>query len=160
MQEILEIGQSLAIIIGTLIALITIIQAMREYRRQGRFRRVEFFLDARSRLRSDSDFREIINLLETDDPRLTEISFKKKLHFVGFFEEIALLVNSKVLREQVASYMFGYYALICWNSRNFWICPEKELNKEDPYWAIFRSFVAQVDHADGEPVYEPDSFSL
>ena len=133
---------------GAAVGLLTAWKAVDEYRRQGTIRRIEFFLEARVRLTDNATFQEIINLLESDSPALTAIPVRSKISFVGFSEEIALLVNSRVIRDEVAHYMFGYYALRCWESTNFWILddrPEKPLDKEhEPYWAVFRDFVQRM----------------
>lgn len=136
--------QGIAILASTIIGLLTIIAALYEYIQQGKIKRVEFFLQARNRLFENDEYREIIDLLEIDDEKLKTIEFKVKLEFIGYFEEIALLINSKVIRPEVAQYMFGYYALKCWDSKNFWIIERKNLDKNDPYWAIFRTFVKDM----------------
>jgi len=33
-------------------------------------------------------------------------------------------------------YMFGYYAIRCWESKNFWI----DVNKNSIYWSLFIEF--------------------
>jgi hypothetical protein len=68
------------------------------------------------------------------------VSVTDRYLFVGFYEEIALLVNSKVLRPEIAHYMFGYYAKICWESDDFW----QDINRDSIYWRVFREFVEQM----------------
>lgn len=131
--------------IAVLVGLLTLWKAVSEYRRQGTIKRIEFFLEARNRLKTNAQFQEISRLLELDDPKLVEIPMQHKIEFVGFFEEIALLVTSRVIRPEVAHYMFGYYALKTWESQNFWLLaerPGRPLDKEkEPYWFLFRTFV-------------------
>jgi len=136
-------------IVGIIVAFLTFLKALSEYRRQGTIRRIEFFLEARKRLKGSENFQKIINLLEKESPDLKRVDLGDKIQFVGFFEEIALLVNSKVVDPKIANYMFGYYARKCWNSQHFWELesrPEKPLDKwNDPYWVIFRSFIELTD---------------
>lgn len=131
--------------IAVIVGLLTLAKAVNEYRRQGTIKRIEFFLEARNRLKTNAQFQEISILLESDDPKLAEIPMQHKIEFVGFFEEIALLVTSRVIRKEVAHYMFGYYALKAWDSRNFWLLaerPDRPLDRDnEPYWFLFRSFV-------------------
>jgi hypothetical protein len=85
-------------------------------------------------------FREISALTETDDPKLREIAYKDKVDYLGFFEEIALLVNSNLISPEIAHYMFGYFAMRCWDSKNFWV----EINRESIYWIVFKKFVEKM----------------
>ena len=39
---------------------------------------------------------------------------------MAFFEDIALLVNTNLLRREVAYYMFGCDAMTAWDSDVFW----------------------------------------
>jgi hypothetical protein len=36
--------------------------------------------------------------------------------------------------------MFGYYAIRCWESENFWA----EINRESSYWIVFKKFVEKM----------------
>jgi hypothetical protein len=66
--------------------------------------------------------------------------FKEKRDLLGFFEEIALMMNSGLIRNEVAHYMFGYYAIKCWESKYFW----STVYRESIYWSLFRDFVEQM----------------
>ena len=61
---------------------------------------------------------------------------------MAFYEEIAISVNSKVMSDEVAHYIFGLYAIKCSDSLHFWegvrIC------KDSPYWSLFREFVEKM----------------
>jgi hypothetical protein len=81
-MDVIELGKSLAVIIGGSVALVTFLLSFCEYKRQGAQKKAEYFL--------------------------------------GFFEEVALMMNSGLIRKEVAHYMFGYYAIHCWDSKNFW----------------------------------------
>ena len=52
------------------------------------------------------------------------------------FEDVAILVNSKLLTPALAHYMFGYYAIAAASSEAFWT----ELKPELPYWSMFFAF--------------------
>ena len=69
--------------------------------------------------------------------------------FLRYFEEIALMVNSGLLRKDVAHYMFGYYAIRCWESDYFWT----HLNRQGPYWALFREFAGEMARMEKKPFY-------
>jgi hypothetical protein len=90
----------------------------------------------RTRLREDASFKNICELLEKDDARLTDVSLVEKDRFLGYFEELALLRNSAFINDRVAFYMFGYYAARCRESRCFW----RGLNRNHELWALFLNF--------------------
>ena len=136
----LENWKDIATIMGAAIATFTLIKVSLEYRDQGIQRRVERFLEMRKRLKENTDFKEICNLLEHDDARLAKIPFKEKRDLLGLFEEIAIMLNSGMIRREVAYYMFGYYAIRCWESDAFW----NEVNRESPYWAVFKNFALEM----------------
>jgi hypothetical protein len=50
------------------------------------------------------------------------------------------MMNSGLINKHVAHYMFGYYALRCWESKYFRI----SVNKESIYRDGFRDFVKQM----------------
>jgi hypothetical protein len=94
----------------------------------------------RRRFMENEVFRDICTLLMTDDPRLRDIPLQDKRNFGGFLEEIALTVNSRLIRREVAHYMFGYYVLLCWDSKNFW----HGIDRQSRYWSMFHEFAAQM----------------
>jgi hypothetical protein len=123
-----------------LVALATLWKTLSEYVRQGTEKRAEQFLTMRTRLRTNADFAHICQLLETDDPSLRDVPLVEKDNFIGFFEELALLWNSKVFNDEIVYYMFGYFALACWRSENFW----HNLNRDQILWSHFRDFVERL----------------
>lgn len=132
--------KDIATIIGVLVALFTFIKGIYEYAKQGAQKRAEQFIEMRKRFKENETFRELASLLESDDPELKSVPYKEKRDYLGFFEEIALMVNSRLIGVDVAHYMFGYYAIICWRSKNFW----SDINRESPYWVLFKQFVAKM----------------
>ncbi len=133
-------AKNLATVIGTFIALATLVKGVLEYSRQGAQKRADSFIALRKKLKENEMFKQICALIETDDPELGEISFADKRDLLGFFEEVALMMNSGLINKRVAHYMFGYYALRCWESEHFWV----SINKESIYWAVFKDFVKQM----------------
>jgi len=122
---------------GSFVALITLIVGVAEFRRQGAQKRADYFHIMRLHFKENTVFLRLCDLLEQDKEELAEISFKDKRELLGFFEEIALGLNSRLIRRKVAHYMFGYYAIRCWESTNFW----SNVNRDSYYWGLFNSFV-------------------
>jgi hypothetical protein len=103
-----------------------------EYLRQGRQRRAEKYFEL---VREFSKFDEILDLLRTDSPKLKKLKPFQRERFLGFYEDLALLINSGLIQEHLAFYTFGYWLEKAWNSTNFWQDPK---NKEDSYWFLLR----------------------
>lgn len=142
-------GISLEIWIGVAIAIATIISliiGICEYRRQNKMNRVEKFVLMRHRFKENEKFKKLRALIEDDSLELLNISLEDKRDFLGFFEEIALMMNSGLIPKNVVSYMFGYYAIKCDDSKNF--CKGKDGNiviqKDKIYWVLFQKFVREM----------------
>lgn len=146
-------AKDFATVVAAGIALLTLVKGVIEYVHQGAQKRSELFTSMRIRFKDDSKFKEICDLLEGDDSALELIPFKDKRDFLGFFEEVALLLNSGLLRPTVAHYMFGYYALRCSGSVHFWTT----VNRQSPYWALFNDFVEQMKVVESSFVYRRKS---
>jgi hypothetical protein len=135
-----EDWKTVAAIVGAAIALVTLAKAVVEYTEQGAQKRVDRFLEMRKRFKENQSFTDICALLEHDQEELRNVAFHAKRDFLGFFEEIALLLNSGLIRPEVAQYMFGYYALKCWESEHFWV----NVNRDGLYWSVFRDFAKRM----------------
>ncbi len=150
-----------AALIGTVVALATLIKGTLEYVKQGAVKRAELFLKMRERY---TKFFYLFEMLDHQDTQkgcdqLRCLSFEEKLKFLGFNEELALMVESGLIRKAVAHYMFGYYAIACWKSDSFW----NEEDRNGPYWRLFRIFVEQMiaDEEDFLPRrYKPKDYQL
>ena len=129
------------------------IYAAREYNRQGKQKRIEILLQMRQRLKEEKPFQEIVRCLDSEDEtvrrQITTISKETRRDYLGFFEEIALLVNSGIMPKPVAQYLFGYYAIICDESEYFW----NDFEKEHLYWTVFRKFAEDMRKAEGRFSY-------
>jgi len=138
----LENAKDITTIIGVLIAAIALIKGVLEYVRQGAQKRAEYFLAMQKRLVENETFLNILNLLEFDDPKVTEIPFKHKRELLGLFEEVSIMLNSGLIRKSVAHYMFGYYAVDCWESDAFW----RGMDRNSPHWIVFKNFALEMKH--------------
>src|ERR1700710_2074371 len=107
----LDYWKDLAIILAGLVGFITFFSGVLEYGRQGRYKRAEQFVHMRRRFLETPLFQDILTLLPADSVNLTKIPVQDRRNFVGFLEEVALMVNSRLIDRRVAHYMFGYYVL-------------------------------------------------
>jgi hypothetical protein len=120
----------------------TFVKAIFEYGRQNRAKRFEIFQGLNKRF-DENEFLQLREMLDEDSPALATTGYTVKHNFLGFFEEIAISVKSDVMNAEVAFYMFGYYAIRCWESKNFWL-GDKMIEKESIYWSLFRSFAKRM----------------
>jgi hypothetical protein len=142
LKDMLALALILAGLTAT-IALATLFKAIIEYKRNASTKRLELFLAMRTRLRQDKEFIEICELLEMDDERLRSIPLVQKDRFTGFFEELAIMRNSGLINDAVTLYMFGYWAIRCNQSDNFWY----GLNRNQALWSLFFSFATDMERA-------------
>jgi hypothetical protein len=128
-------------IVMSINAIIAIIKGFYEYRKSVEQKRIELFDNYRKRLTEDKIIYDILNLLETNDESgIDKLKRLDKYLFLGFYEEIALFVNSKILRPEIAHYMFSYYSILCWKNKLFW----KDIDRDSIYWNVFREFVKKM----------------
>ena len=141
----------MALIVGTAVAVLTFLKAVIEYTKQNAQKRAEHYTHLREEFKRNGRFGDLFEKLEDDSQDLATLSFEKKQDLIGFYEDIALAVNSGLLRGEVAHYMFAYYALRCWESNNFW----QGINRDSHYWTLFRYFVQEMkrveDHLSTRP---------
>jgi hypothetical protein len=85
-------------------------------------------------------FVEISHFLEEDDIQLATLDFEKKRAYLGFFQELSLIMDAGLMREGITYYMFGYYAIRCFESQNFW----KGVQRQSLYWGVFTHFANKM----------------
>ncbi|MET0752472.1 MAG: hypothetical protein ABWZ66_03830 [Pyrinomonadaceae bacterium] len=140
MSLTLDDWKNIATIVGGVVALFALIKGVYEYVKQGSQKRAEQFFEMRNRFKDNDSFKEIADLTESDNSKLKDIPFKEKREYLGFMEEVAIAVNSELIKPEIAHYMFGYYAIKCWKSQNFW----SGVNRDSIYWIVFKNFVEKM----------------
>ncbi len=132
--------------VGAVIALGAFVQACIEYLRSGRQARAQMFFDLRRRLKADPFGRiaELIDCAIHDDEdgararrELAAVPLRDKRDYVGLFEEVSLTLDWRLVDLEVVHYMFGYYAILCWESTAFW---SDNIHKWSGYWSRFHGF--------------------
>lgn len=149
----LDFWKDLAIILAGVVALITFFFGVLEFVRQGRQHNASNFVQMRRRFLETETFRHILNLLATDSPELEDLPIQDRRNFIGFFEEVALMVNSKMIRAEVAHYMFGYSVGLADRSKHLWI----DLDRQSIYWTLFRDFAKLMKKFEQSPVLNEET---
>jgi hypothetical protein len=145
-REIATIIATVVTVPGALFAAYKTYQEIKKGRVQRekdqQLKRTEFTLAQHRRLFDDPTLYSVLSLIDGDDPKLKDAAmWDAKRKFITFFEEIELLVSSGNISENVAYYMFGYYAKRALEGDNFKI--GIELRPE--YWGLFFKFTADAD---------------
>lgn len=118
--------------VGVAVTAVGLVMGYLEYLRQGRQRRAEKYFEL---VRDFAKFDDLLDLLRSDSPRLKKLKPWQRERFLGFYEDLALLINSGLIQEHLAFYTFGYWLDRVWKSQNFWQDPK---NREDGYWFLLR----------------------
>jgi len=149
--------KDIATIVGVFIAVATLIRGLFEYSYQGKQKRAEHFFSLRKKLKENLIFKKICLLLDLDSIDLQNIPFADKRDFLGLFEEIAIMKKSGLVKSEIAFYMFGYYAIRCWESKYFW----DSVNQDSIYWYVFKDFVQEAKKfEDSMHRFNPDDIKI
>jgi hypothetical protein len=131
-----SIAKDVVVILGGLVALLTLVKGVREYSLNGTMKRAEYFAALYRQLHDIVVLGKICRLLDEESKELATVPYSEKFQFLAFFENVALMVNSGLLKRDLAQYMFAYYGIRCYESQAFWI----NMNRDSPYWMLFVSF--------------------
>ena len=150
--------QHIAIIAGTVIALVALIKGLFEYIRQGKQTSAGPFLSLSEHLLTNEKFQKILGLLnkKDDSPELQNIPLEDRFALLGLFEVIAIMMNSGMIKKSIVHYMFGYYAIRCRNSKSF----GHNVNFDSGYWKVFERFVCQMKEIGDSPSSGDSRLSL
>ena len=148
--------KNFAIILGSLVGLLTLIKAVYEYTKQSAQKRAEEFFKIDRIFVENKEFMKLIQLLDDDSEELIDFDIKVKTNFLRFYENVALMINSGLIRKHVAHYMFSYYSLNCWDSDKFW----ESFDREDAYWALFVQFVKDMKAIDNNFSFNRKNYKL
>ncbi|HEY3781288.1 MAG TPA: hypothetical protein VGL56_09410 [Fimbriimonadaceae bacterium] len=143
-------------VIGGAVALLTLAKAVREFTVQNADKRTKQFLELRKWYRENLEFQRITQLIARNDPELATMELHVRFEFMGFLEDIAFLVNSGVLREEVAYYVFGADLMAAWGNDIFW---GDEL-RGDRYWTLLRDFTLRMTELDKRFIYNRKKMTL
>jgi hypothetical protein len=152
----MTIDLELAIRTGlAIIALATFWKAIYEYMQQRADKRAQQFIALRSSFRDNPAFQKIISHLYGDEDFST-VDDVNRIEFMGFYEDLAFLMNSGLIRKEVAFYMFGGDVIKAWKNDRFW---SKE-RKEEKEWALLKDFVGQMQEQGENFIYTRKTIKL
>jgi hypothetical protein len=121
----------------------------REFIRDNSLKRLEKFEQMKNKYDKDEQMQKVIKALnfKQDNPQhfkdtVEALDANDKRAFLMFIEEIALLNNSRILSTDFVFYNFSWDAILAYETDEFW--DQNRIKKDDPYWALFRSFCEKM----------------
>lgn len=127
----------IATFISIILALFAIFKWLLEFNKKNQLERAKVYLELRQRFKETDNFATIIAYLDSNDEKLNQIDKADKLKFLGFLEEIALMVNSGLLNKKIANQSFGFYIRKAWENQYMWW----EGNSKDSEYRILLKWI-------------------
>ena len=129
-------------IAGFIVSFFLLLLALLNYYKAEKQKRAEHFFKLRDKYNNDPTFIKIREIIYSPDNKDISrgINPDEKRKFLGFYEEIAIMVNSKLINEELAFYMFGYYAKKCNELDVF----KTYINEDKEYWKVFSEFATKM----------------
>jgi hypothetical protein len=138
LSTLLVAGVSAAIALGTLA------KAVMEYRLGNTLKRFEKYESMNRYYQSESSLAEVRLVLNLgEDAELESFDRAKKYVLMAFFEDVALMHQSGLMRMDVAGYLLGYDAGRVWARRKAFAA-NLYMGESDPNWALFWDFAERV----------------
>jgi len=148
--------KNLAIASSSVIATLVFLKGVFEYTKKSAQERAEKFHELRKQFKDNESIKKLLPLLEINSVELVDMPFNEKLDLLGFYEDLALMYKSGLIKKNVVHYMFGYYAIRCWESDNFWA----SVNRESKYWALFKWFALEMKALEGSFSFNIKKYKL
>jgi hypothetical protein len=136
----IETIKDIFLILGSVGTFIAIGKGVLEYSKNNRVKRAEHFSDMHSEMHHMLTVTKMGELLDSNSPDIIKVDNHDRLRFLGFYEKVALMLNSGLISENVAYYMFGYYAIQCYDNAYFW----QKVNKDSSFWSLFVEFAKRM----------------
>jgi hypothetical protein len=117
-----------------------------------RAQRAERYLQLRERFRANDRLVRTATLLDSgDETKLATLKWSDRREFLGFLEDVDLMVNNGGFSREVAYCVFGFYALRASESEAFM----RGIDADSPYWAQLFGFVNDMRKMEASPPRHP-----
>ena len=127
-------------IIASVIGLGLLWKAIWEYMLRGRISRAELLYELRKRLKDNRSFDLLTDHLDSSSSdgktQVKFIEYSERRKFASLLEHIGVLVNSGLIKKDVAFVFYGYVLIQCWESDEFW----HDMNRNSLYWRCLKQF--------------------
>ncbi len=126
--------------ISIIIAIIALVIAYLQYLKLKQFNKAKYFFDIRAKYKGDNRYCEIRYKIENNES-LKTVNIISIFDNAGFFEELQIAINSKIIDKKMVFYLFGYYII------RFYEAVKKDgvINIESSHWLalneIYKSMI-------------------
>jgi hypothetical protein len=132
----LEDAKDIFTIIGTIIGILVFAKGVLEFMHANAIRRYEKFHQMSVRFDGNAEIQKVCTLLHGVQVASDVPTKQEKEVFICFLEEVYFMVKSRIMKQDLALYTFGYYGQMALSSTQFW----QGLDRNEPFYAHFLRF--------------------
>jgi hypothetical protein len=136
MTQSMELAKDIFTVVSVIIALAVFIKGLVEYVHSNAVRRYEKFHQMSIRFDENSDIQKVCELLHNPNASTGPLTKQQKEVFICFMEEVYFMMNSGIIKRDLALYSFGYYAKMALCNEKFW----QGLDKNELFYIHFIRF--------------------
>jgi hypothetical protein len=146
--EIAEIAKAL----GALGAFFGGFKFLSEYSRENKRKRIETYVAMQDKIAEDRNIKIVCILARYRTAKGDEkvrvareiiaLPLEERTRFAFLLEDVAMRTNSGLVRRDVISEIFGWWAIEFWDNDNFWV--DVRNSRDDEGWYIVRDFVDKM----------------
>jgi len=126
---------------GAIGATLAFVSKSRDFITEPRQRRLDVYLQLSEEF-DDAKIRKVrAALAAKGDEGVTKLTIAQKNDYCAFFEELALVVYSRLMKMETAHYMFGEFLRECHERDAFW---GDDFPRGDYYWSLFETFARDM----------------
>lgn len=121
--------------------------ALFQYWQKSKFEKYMKFIELRKSFKAHTSNDKIIKHIQSYqlDPTQKsnifefDITINDFYYFLGFFEELQILIEKGILSKKVSKKMFAFYGIEIANNNHYWTTFDENINEE--YWCTFKKFI-------------------
>lgn len=132
----MDFAKDIFAIAGGIIGLLAFVKGVMELVHSNAIRRYEKFHQMSVRFDENEDIQKVCTLLHGSNYSVGTLTRQQKEVFICFLEEIYFMINSGIMKRDLALYTFGYYGKMAFDSEQFW----QGLNKSEAFYVHFLEF--------------------
>ena len=121
--------------------------AYREFKKSKKLNEIDKFISYREKLKKDSSLSKIVkhiqlwqNNIEIKCQIPEDVSLFDFYNFIGFYEEMYILIDKSHIDKQIAKEMFAFYAIQIADNCYYWDFFQENYHKDND-WKNFRNFI-------------------
>lgn len=137
-------------ILSSIIAALAAYFAYKEFKKNKNLNEIDKFISYREKLKKDDSLSKIVKHIqhwqhkeELKNSIPPEISLFDFYNFIGFFEEINILINQNHIDKQIAKEMFAFYAVEIADNNYYWSHFHEDYFTDND-WTNFRVFIERM----------------